>query len=282
MLYLENVYHVICQSLERYDEVWFITRDASQVQDFLDAHEKVKLRAALSPQPELFRAYRALAEQGRWDQTAFDRFYVPRFLKDLSENPEGLALLRELKERSAQKEIALACFCEDERMCHRSIVGGILRNMGASIDCAEVYGKYKLPSRTDLLKKRYKLEAHPEGGWFSEEYTAPFEKDGRPMAGSIYYLLDAGEISQFHQIDCDELWYYHEGCGLIITSLQDGVTTEYLLGPDVEHGQRAMAVIPKGAIFSAKNLTSDGFTFVSCVTTPKFTYEGFRLVDVTI
>ena len=63
--------------------------------------------------------------------------------------------------------------------------------------------------RTKQLKTAYRLEAHPEGGWFSEVYTAPFEKDGRALAGSIYFLLDAGEQSQFHQIDCEELWYYH-------------------------------------------------------------------------
>ena len=65
--------------------------------------------------------------------------YVPRFLQDLSENTEGLTLLRTLKAKSQTKEIALACFCEDERMCHRSIIGGILMNMGADIRCDEEY-----------------------------------------------------------------------------------------------------------------------------------------------
>ncbi len=132
--------------------------------------------------------------------------------------------------------------------------------------------------RSDILKEIYKLEAHPEGGWFAEVYTAPFEKDGRALAGSIYFLLDAGEVSQFHQIDCEELWFYHEGCGVRITVLHDGKTEAYTLGPDCEHGQRAMIAVPKDAIFSAENLTPDGFTFVSCVTAPKFRYEGFRLV----
>ena len=71
--------------------------------------------------------------------------------------------------------------------------------------------------RSDELKRAYRLEPHPEGGWFSESYTAPFEKDGRSFAGSIYFLLDAGEISHFHEIDCDEIWYWHEGCGMCIT-----------------------------------------------------------------
>ena len=132
--------------------------------------------------------------------------------------------------------------------------------------------------RTDELKEVYKLEQHPEGGWFAEVYTAPFEKNGRPLAGSIYFLLDAGEISHFHEIDCDEIWYYHEGCGMKITVLTKEGRQELLLGSRVDAGERAMAVIPAGAIFGAENLEPAGFTFVSCATTPNFTYEGFRLV----
>ena len=135
-----------------------------------------------------------------------------------------------------------------------------------------------MKTRTEQLKEIYRLEAHPEGGWFAEVYTAPFEKDERALAGSIYFLLDAGEKSQFHQIDCEELWYYHEGCGVRITVLHGGRREELLLGPDCERGQRAMTRIPKDAIFSAENLDPDCYTFVSCATTPKFRYEGFRLV----
>ena len=54
---------------------------------------------------------------------------------------------------------------------------------------------------------------------------------------------------------------------------------DVFLGNDVNAGEHAMVVIPKGAIFAAENLVRDGFTFVSCVTTPNFTYEGFRLVN---
>ena len=43
--------------------------------------------------------------------------------------------------------------------------------------------------------------------------------------------------------------------------------------------KRAMIVIPKGRIFAAENLKEDGYTFVSCVTAPKFEYSGFRLVS---
>ena len=132
--------------------------------------------------------------------------------------------------------------------------------------------------RADELKRAYRLEPHPEGGWFSESYTAPFEKDGRSLAGSIYFLLDAGEISHFHEIDCDEIWYWHEGCGMRLTVLTDAGREELLLGPDPEKGENVMAVIPAGAVFAAENLRSDCYSFVSCVTAPKFDYSGFRLI----
>ena len=132
-------------------------------------------------------------------------------------------------------------------------------------------------TRTEELKYKYCLERHPEGGWFTEIYTSPFDLGARAFMGSIYFLLDGRDISHFHQIDCDEIWYHHEGCALKITMIIDGEVKECLIGQEV--GQTAMAVIPKGAIFAAENLDKDGYCFMSCATTPKFSYEGFRLVD---
>ncbi len=133
--------------------------------------------------------------------------------------------------------------------------------------------------RPEEIKTVYHMEKHVEGGSFAEVYTSADEKNGRALAGSIYFLLEAEEISHLHQIDCDEIWYYHEGCGLRITVLtEDGGRTECLLGADTGKGQRAMAVIPKNAMFAAENLDPDGYTFVSCATVPGFTYAGFRLV----
>ncbi len=132
--------------------------------------------------------------------------------------------------------------------------------------------------RLEKLKETYALEAHPEGGWFSEVYTASEEKEKRALAGSIYFLLMGEEISHFHQIDCEEIWYHHEGCAVRIISITDGKIEKFYLGQDIEKGERAMVVIPKGAIFAAENLDKDSYCFMSCMTAPKFTYQGFRLV----
>ena len=133
-------------------------------------------------------------------------------------------------------------------------------------------------ARIEQIKNAYYLREHPEGGWFAEAYTAPFETEGRALMGSIYFLLAGSDLSHFHQIDCDELWYHHEGCALRVTVLRDGVCETLLLGSDAAAGQRSMAVIPAGAIFAAENADPDGYAFLSCATTPAFRYEGFRLV----
>jgi predicted cupin superfamily sugar epimerase len=132
-------------------------------------------------------------------------------------------------------------------------------------------------NRSEELKSKYNLERHPEGGWFSEVYTSPFDLGGRAFMGSIYFLLEGEDISHFHQIDCDEIWYHHEGSALKITMLTDGKLETCVIGQN--SGQTAMAVIPKGAIFAAENVEKDGYCFMSCATTPRFSYDGFRLVD---
>ena len=136
-----------------------------------------------------------------------------------------------------------------------------------------------MSGRAEILKETYHLDRHVEGGFFSEAYTSSFRKDGRSLAGSIYYLLDAGEVSRLHRIDCDEIWYFHEGCGMKITVLEGKEKREFLLGGDVSRGGRASVVISGGSVFAAENLKNDGFTFVSCLTVPKFSEAGYRLID---
>ena len=133
--------------------------------------------------------------------------------------------------------------------------------------------------RSEDLKEKYHLEKHPEGGWFSEVYTAPFEAEGRALAGSIYFLLDKDDISHFHRIDCDEVWYYHEGCGIKVTMVYEGKMSELLLGSGLSPEENMMVILPKGSIFAAENLDKNSYTFMSCMTAPKFSYEGFELLS---
>lgn len=137
--------------------------------------------------------------------------------------------------------------------------------------------------RAQELIEAYQLEKHPEGGYFAELYTSEekYEKGGeqRGLTGSIFFLLEEKDISHFHQIDCEELWYFHEGCGLTVHFVDsEGQYRTEKLGNDFSQGEKPMILVKKGEFFAAENLDKEGYTFISCVTSPKFKYEGFRLV----
>ena len=61
-----------------------------------------------------------------------------------------------------------------------------------------------------------------------------------------------------------------------ITALENGNKVEYFLG--VGENQKPMIVIKAGTIFAAENIDKNSYTLISCMTTPRFRYEGFRLV----
>ncbi len=144
---------------------------------------------------------------------------------------------------------------------------------------ANVFAKsINIDKRVEELKNFYSLEKHVEGGYFSEVYTSPFAQNDRATAGSIYFMLVKDDISHFHKIDCDEIWYYHEGGGLRITLINNGEVEEVLLGKDLKKNQKFMVVVPANTIFAAENIDKKSYTFISCATTPKFKYEYFQLV----
>lgn len=120
----------------QYDENWLIVRKPDELPGF------VKYVPALSPSPELFRKYRDAFHVGAFNQEFFEQVYVPQFLKELIENTEALSILQSLASVSKEKDILLACYCDVESMCHRSIIAGILLGMGAEIDAEPKYLKY--------------------------------------------------------------------------------------------------------------------------------------------
>ncbi|MBQ9156262.1 MAG: DUF488 domain-containing protein [Eubacterium sp.] len=141
MIYLGNILHLNpCE----YDEVWVICHSVEEIRDMIDNNKNVFHVPELAPSKELFERYRALVHLDRWDREAFLKYYVPTFLENIQRNDEAIKLLKHLVNESEEKNIMLTCFCEDESICHRSIIGGILKNFGASIICNPEYEVYSL------------------------------------------------------------------------------------------------------------------------------------------
>ena len=129
----------------------------------------------------------------------------------------------------------------------------------------------------DLIQK-YDMKPHEENGCYMECHY-PFAGDGRAESGSSYFFTPPGETTLFHQIDCDEYWCYNAGSSLEVWVVnRNGQLEIKKLG--VESTAEPMLFFPKGVIFGSKNTEIDGEgTFFTCITVPRFSYSGFRLVN---
>jgi predicted cupin superfamily sugar epimerase len=117
------------------------------------------------------------------------------------------------------------------------------------------------------------LEPHPEGGRFRRTWTAPVATEtGRPAASAILFLLTPGERSAWHAVDADELWLWH-GPGTLTLLIGDapGETAERrVLGPD-----DVQVLVPAGRWQATEPVETE--VLVSCVVSPGFEWNGFRL-----
>lgn len=127
------------------------------------------------------------------------------------------------------------------------------------------------------LMKRFSLREHIENGAFVErhyENTAP----GRAASGAIYYYVAADEVTEFHRIDCDEYWCFNAGSDLEVWQVdENGALTVSRLG--IGEGCEPLVYLRSGVIFASKH--ADGCregTFLTCITVPRFTYQGFELL----
>ncbi len=136
-------------------------------------------------------------------------------------------------------------------------------------------------NRVKELVKQFGLKPHPEGGYYLETYRSEQQietKNGnRNIATAIYFLIEEGNVSNFHRIKSDEHWFFHEGSPLEIHVLspENGHET-LLLGNNFVNGERPHQVVPAQAIFGSC-VHESGYSFVSCVVSPGFDFQDFEL-----
>jgi uncharacterized protein len=128
------------------------------------------------------------------------------------------------------------------------------------------------------------LQAHPEGGYFSENYRNSIEltinnkySGKRSLATSIYYMLESGQVSKLHQLKSDEIWYFHLGSPLVVHLFLDNSYQSYMLGVNIN--QVPQLIIPAGAIFGAEVVEKKSFALIGCMVSPGFHFEDFELIN---
>lgn len=133
------------------------------------------------------------------------------------------------------------------------------------------------------------LKRHPEGGYYTESYRAIpeintkdiFQEDlgNRNLATSIYYLLENSDVSVFHRLRSDELWYYHYGSPMLLHTFDSqNQYKQFIVGPELNENQQLQVLIPAGYIFGAEVLYSEEYSLIGCVVTPGFHYNDFEII----
>jgi predicted cupin superfamily sugar epimerase len=131
-------------------------------------------------------------------------------------------------------------------------------------------------AEADRIVERLGLAPHPEGGWYRETWRAPSAPDERGTATAILFLLKEGERSHWHSVDAAEIWFWHAGSSLRLMTAVDGQgETSVRLGGDPLRGDVPQQVIEPHVWQAAE--ADQGWALVSCVVSPAFLFDGFKL-----
>ena len=136
-----------------------------------------------------------------------------------------------------------------------------------------------LLSRVNDIIKELKLLKHPEGGFYAETYCSTIKTEDKKgvLMTAIYFLLTSENVSHFHRIKHDELWFHHEGSPISIHILEKGEHKEYILGKTFGQECRPQQLVKGNTIFGSSVLEADSYALVSCVVSPGFDFNDFEL-----
>lgn len=131
----------------------------------------------------------------------------------------------------------------------------------------------------EFLISRLQLIPHPEGGFYREIFRSEetVHEGERNLMTSIYFLLTSENISRFHRIKSDELWFHHAGSPLIVHILDAAGYHQHVVGNRVEDDMEPQFLVPKNTIFGSTVLEKDSYSLVSCVVAPGFDFADFEL-----
>jgi uncharacterized protein YeaO (DUF488 family) len=80
----------------------------------------------LAPSAELMKSTNILADKSGWKK------FENRYRAELK-RPDQAHLIATLAALSRTTDFSVGCYCEDERVCHRSILKDVLRASGATL-----------------------------------------------------------------------------------------------------------------------------------------------------
>ena len=135
----------------------------------------------------------------------------------------------------------------------------------------------------DYWIQHLKMEKHPEGGFYKSSFVSgdKFEPathtEPRQFYTSIYFLLRSQDVSHFHRLKSDELWYFHAGSPLTVHMIdEEGTYRQSKIGLNIEIGESLQVMVPKGSIFGSTVDQPDDYSLVGCMVSPGFDFADFE------
>jgi hypothetical protein len=137
------------------------------------------------------------------------------------------------------------------------------------------------------LIERFRLEPHPEGGYFREVHRSSItlehpdvdSGDATRSGGTlIYFLLAAEQFSAFHRVrSSDEIWHLYAGGPLEVHTI-DGSDSyaEHVLTTDITRGE-PIAIVPAGSWQAARLAPGAAWAFTGCTVAPGFDFADFEM-----
>ena len=141
----------------------------------------------------------------------------------------------------------------------------------------------------DYFIEKLNMTPHQEGGFYKEGFVSSDNisknrlnvegEEAKKLWTSIYFLLRDGEVSNFHRLKSDEMWYYHSGSSLTIYMITpEGKLITEELGLNIENGEKPQVLVPKGYIFGSA-MNNPGYALVGCMVSPGFEFKDFELFE---
>jgi len=139
----------------------------------------------------------------------------------------------------------------------------------------------KTQTEVQAIIEHLDLLPHPEGGFYKEVYRSEeqINDKNRDLLTSIYFLLTSENVSKFHRIKSDEIWYFHAGSPLHVHTLTERGHQIHVVGNELLLHQQPQFTVSKNTIFGSTVSQEDAYSLVSCAVAPGFDFSDFELFD---
>lgn len=145
-----------------------------------------------------------------------------------------------------------------------------------------------MPTAQEIIQI-LELEAHPiEGGFFRETYRSKAllaagtpSEPGRPqgprsIGTAIYFLLTPATFSEMHLLPTDEVFHvYLGGPARMLQLFPDGRSRQYVMGHDLNQGERPQLVVPAGVWQGTLLEPGVDFVLLGATMAPGFDYQDY-------